>query len=148
MSQDQGHALHAPGLKRMKRHNGRVDLYWVADEELVKRGYKPKTIRIHGLDWNLEADRVEIAAKCRRFQAEMLEWAGGQETSKNHHGLGTIAWVCTAFETDEDSPYREKRAATQKFYSHSIKNILATVGKRQIAEVIGKDVRRWRTQWQ
>jgi hypothetical protein len=29
--------LQAPGLKRMKRHNERVDLYWVADEKLVAK---------------------------------------------------------------------------------------------------------------
>src|SRR5690242_6793350 len=32
----------APGLKCMRRHNGRVDLYWVADPRLVKQGYTPK----------------------------------------------------------------------------------------------------------
>ena len=32
-------ALYSPGLKRMKRHNGRIDLYWVADEKLVIASY-------------------------------------------------------------------------------------------------------------
>lgn len=147
MPRNQDHALHAPGLKRMKRHNGRTDLYWVADEVLVKRGYQPKTIRIHGLDWNLEADRAEIAAMCRRFTAEMLEWAGGAETSKNSHGYGTIAWVAVAFETDEDSPYHDKRRDTQIFYSRYIKTIINTVGKRRIGEITGTDLRRWHKNW-
>ncbi|PVE25388.1 integrase [Microvirga sp. KLBC 81] len=132
----------------MKRHNGRIDLYWVADEDLVKKGYQPKTIRILGLDWNLETDRVEIAARCRHYQAEMLEWASGGDTPANPHGHGTIAWVCTAFETDEDSPYHEKRPDTQRFYSQWIKSIVKTVGQRPIASVIGRDIRRWRVQWQ
>ena len=60
--------LHAPGLKRMKRHNGRVDLYWVADEKLVKAGYLPKTVRLFG-KW----PSAEVASRCAILQTEMLE---------------------------------------------------------------------------
>ncbi|GEO13543.1 integrase [Microvirga aerophila] len=142
----QDHELYAPGLKRMKRHNGRIDLYWVADEQLVKKGYTPKTVRLFG-DWNNPHEAIEIAARCRILSAEMLEWAGGAETSKNMHGLGTIAWVAVAFETDEDSPYHEKRRDTQIFYSRYIKIIVATVGKRLLSEITGRDVRRWHKNW-
>lgn len=147
MRQDDSKRLDAPGLRRMKRHDGRIDLYWVATKDLVKKGYKPKTVRLHHLDWNSEADRVEIAALCRRLTAEMLEWAAGGVSSKNRHGLGTIAWLCCAFETDEDSPYKTKRVSTQIFYSRYSRAIIDTVGQRHLSEVTGRDVRRWHKNW-
>lgn len=146
MSPRNDHELHAPGLKRMKRSTGRVDLYWVADEALVKKGYRPKTVRLFG-DWSDVGQAKEIAARCRVLNAEMLEWAGGGDTTTNPHPLGTIAWLCTAFESDQDSPYRDKRQATQLFYSRYIKTITATVGSRHVAEVTGRDVRRWHKNW-
>lgn len=40
--------LDAPGLKRLKRHNGRVDCYWVADEAIVKRGTRQRRSHSRG----------------------------------------------------------------------------------------------------
>lgn len=140
MTSDPG--LYAPGLKRMKRHNGRVDLYWVADEKLVREGYLPKTVRLFG-EW----PSPEIAARCAILQAEMLEWAAGREPARNPSLPGTLGWVCRAFETDPDSPLHEKRQDTRIFYARYIKLIVAKAGDVSLADIIGRDVRRWHKEW-
>lgn len=146
MTEDQSE-FHAPGLKRMKRHNGRVDLYWVAREDLAKLGFKPKTQRLFG-DWDNPSDAKLIAGRCRILQAEMLEWESGRKPSRNSHPFGTIAWLCASYETDEGSPFHDIRQASQKFYSRYLKTISQTVGKRRIDCLTGVDVREWFKKWE
>lgn len=134
--------LHAPGLKRMKRHNGRVDLYWVADEKLVAKGYAPKTVRLFGV-W----PSPEIAARCSILQAEMLEWASGREPGRNAAAFGTVAYLCHAFETDTDSPYHGLRHDTRHFYSKYMKRVVAKAGTEHLADITGRDARRWHREW-
>lgn len=146
MNQKNQHALHAPGLKRMKRHNGRIDLYWVANESAAKLGYPTKTVRFFA-DWDDLRSAAEIAARCRVLQQEMLEWMAGNAEPSNPHTHGTIAWLCTVFETDKESPYRTLRYDTQRFYSRYIKTIMDTVGDRRLASINGRDARRWYENW-
>lgn len=136
------HDLYAPGLKRMKRHNGRIDLYWVADEKLVAKGYLPKTVRLFG-EWPSE----EVAARCAILHAEMLEWASGHEPARNAAPPGTLTWICRAFETDEDSPFHEKRQDTRTFYSKYIGKLVDRAGDHLLSEITGRDVRRWHKDW-
>lgn len=136
----------APGLKQMKRKNGRVDLYWVASEEAVKRGYPVKTSRLFG-DLDDIQQAKAIAGRCQVLQAEMLEWMAGVSPSRNFSPAGTIAWLCDGFQTDEDSTYHDLRASTQGFYDDQIKIIKKSVGERRIDTVFGKDVRRWYRNW-
>lgn len=135
-------ALYSPGLKRMKRHNGRIDLYWVADEKLVAKGYPTKTVRLPS---SMPAD--DIAARCQILHQEMLEWAAGLEQSKNSALKGTLAWLCQAFETDKDSPLHEKRQDTRIFYGRYIKMLVARAGDMHLSEIIGRDVRGWHREW-
>jgi hypothetical protein len=135
-------APYAPGLKRMKRHNGRTDLYWVADEGLVKKGYQPKTVRLFG-DWPCPA----VAARCQVLQAEMLEWAAGVEPIKNPDLHGTVAWICREFERDPESPFHGLRKDTRLFYSRYIKALKPAAGHFHLADVNGRDVRGWHKDW-
>lgn len=136
----------APGLKLMKRKNGRIDSYWVAAEELVQKGYPIKTQRLIG-DPNDPADFIIMADHCQRLQAEMLQWADGERSVGSRFERDTIGWFCESFETDEDSPFREKRQATQVFYSRYLKIIKQSVGNKRTSRVIGKDLRRWHKEW-
>ncbi|TXN64480.1 integrase [Methylobacterium sp. WL6] len=126
----------------MKRHNGRLDLYWVADEKLVRAGYQPKTVRLYG-DWPSR----EIASRCAILQAEMLEWADGRAPARNDAPPGTLAWVCRAFETDVDSPFHDRRQATRTFYSKYIRKLVDKAGDSHLADIVGRDVRRWHKEW-
>src|SRR3954471_559868 len=80
--------VHAPGLKRMKRHNGRVDLYWVADERAVQAGFTPKTQRLFG-NFDDPGQRAEIANTCCILDAEMREWLAGRQAGRNPAPFGT-----------------------------------------------------------
>jgi hypothetical protein len=126
----------------MKRRNGRVDLYWVADERYVKRGYLPKTVRF-------PADRPleEVAARCAILQAEMLEWAATGIEPRIFVTPGTLGWICRAFETDEDSPIHERRQATKVFYARYISLLADKAGDARIRDIAGGDVRRWHREW-
>lgn len=134
--------LYAPGLKRMKRHNGRVDLYWVADEKLVAKGYRPKTVRLFG-----EYPSEEVASRCAILQAEMLEWAAGREPGRNAAAYGTVGWACYAFETDRDSPFHDKRPDTQRFYATYIRKLVGKAGDEHLGDIVGGDLRRWHKEW-
>ncbi|GAB6843937.1 hypothetical protein HNR00_002311 [Methylorubrum rhodinum] len=135
------------GMKKLgesaeKRHNGRVDLYWVADEKLVAKWFIPKTVRLFG-DWPSQG----IASRCAILQAEMLEWAAGREPGRNSFALGTIGWICRAFETDADSPIHERRRDTRVFAGNYIRHLVEAAGDERMADIIGRDVRRWHRTW-
>ncbi|WP_457091070.1 integrase [Microvirga sp. P5_D2] len=136
----------APGLRRLKRKGGRIDCYWVADKEAVKKGFIPKTQRLFG-DPTDPVDFLAMADTCQRLQAEMRQWLDGIKSSGNRSALGTVAWFCDAFETDEDSPFRQKRKATQVFYSRYCKELKGSIGEEQFKSITGRDVRRWHKEW-
>src|SRR4051812_45870352 len=93
-------AAYAPGLKRMKRHNGRVDLYWVADEKLVRAGYRPKTVRLFG-----RCPGDETASRCSIPKAEMFEGAADRTPAQNAAEIGRVGGVCRPFETGAAPPH-------------------------------------------
>jgi hypothetical protein len=138
--------LWMPGLKRMKRHNGRVDLYWIADEEAVKAGFPTKTVRLH-YDIADAADAAECGHRCQILRAEMREWMAAIEQGRNKGQEGTVGWLCKSFETDVDSPYRELRQATQVFYSRYMRALIETANDEHLSEITGRTVRRWHKEW-
>jgi hypothetical protein len=135
-------AEYAPGLKRMKRRNGRVDLYWVADEKIVKAGYLPKTVRLFG-EW----PSTDIAARCALLQAEMLDWAAHGIEPRISVPPGTLEWVCRAFEVDADSPIHGLRQDTRIFYARYIKMVVDKAGHAPLRDIVGRDIRRWHREW-
>jgi hypothetical protein len=136
----------APGLKRVKRANGRVDLYWVAHDDAKKAGFTPTVVRLFG-DVDDPIGFQIIAQRCMTLHAEMREWLSGRPGGTNAHPHGTISWLLTAMLTDEDSPIKARRADTQKFYDRYGAVIIRTVGARHLSQVTGKDLRRWYREW-
>lgn len=139
--------LDAPGLKRLKRHNGRIDCYWVADEALVKKGYPTKTVPFKGRDPTNPADFLFMAERCRELQAQMRQWADGDASAGTRSPAGTIAWLGEMFETDPDSPIHGRRRDTKFFYARYIRMITDRVGQRSLHKVTGIDIRRWHKGW-
>lgn len=135
-------AGYAPGLKRMKRHNGRVDLYWVADEKAVKAGYLPKTVRLQG-EWPSR----EVEERCSLLQAEMHRWMREGIEPRIVVPPGTLGWICRAFETDEDSPIHGLRQASKVFYARYIGMVVDKAGDAPLRDIVGSDVRRWHREW-
>jgi hypothetical protein len=128
----------APGLVWRKRRNGSLAAYWTARRDLVKAGYRPKTVRLHYAPGD-----PELLSRCHVLQAEMLAWAtsGGHGTPSPYDG--TFNSLVRLFETDPDSPYRDLRPATQRTYSKTMAALMKHKGQRRVDRVNGAVVKRW-----
>ncbi|WP_062111084.1 hypothetical protein [Aureimonas sp. AU40] len=126
-----------PGLQRRKRADGYA-LYWVA-RAISKRseGYPTPTIRIHS------TDETEIAALCRRYSAEFLEWLSEQTNPRPKRFDGTIKGLTTLYRKSKDSPYHDLKPNSRAMYDESLDLLERTVGDRQLARLSGSDFRRW-----
>lgn len=138
--------MRAPGRKVMRRSNGRVDVYWVASPAAVKAGYEAKTRPLKDDPGDREAP-PHIAALCRQWWAEMLEYLAGRRAPGGSSSVGTVAWLIDQYERDEESPYQRIRQATKIGYDKSLAIIRSTVGERRIDAITSKDVWRWFKKW-
>lgn len=136
----------APGRKRMRRSDGRVDVYWVASVEAVRAGYAPKTIPLKD-DPGDETAPLEVAARCRTYWAEMLEFLAGVGRGARGAQVGTVGWLCELYRSDPDSNYHGIRASTRPGYDRSLAILHGSVGDRRIDNVTANDVRRWFRKW-
>src|ERR1043165_2439078 len=98
----------APGLIIRTRRNGAQVAYWVASRELVKAGYRPKTVRLH-----YGIDDPRLVARCYTLHAEMLTWAAQNKMGRPTVFDGTFESLVALYETDPDSPYFELKQTTQ-----------------------------------
>jgi hypothetical protein len=128
----------APGLAWRTRRNGSQVAYWVARKDLVKVGYRPKTVRLH-----YAPDDPALTARCRVLQAEMLAWASENRCGPASYYDGTFASLVQFYETHPDSPYHELRPASAKTYSKTMASLMKHKGERRIDAVDGSDIRRW-----
>ncbi len=138
-------SLYAPGLKVMKRGgSARSDLYWVADEKAVERGYPTKTVRIF-VDLDDEAAMQIIQNICAAAQAEMLAWLDDSASLNRprYRYDGTLRSLIDLYETDPDSSYRDLKANSATSYADSLKIQRETVGARRVDHLHAKDFRRW-----
>lgn len=129
----------APGYKsRQGRH------YWVAREDLVKKGYEPKTVRLH-FNFDDPDDRKLAESRCRTLQAEMLEWAGNRGAALAFDG--TVKGLITVYQHDPDSPFRKIRHKSRITYGRHMDAIERTVGARLLSALSGRDFLRWYDNW-
>jgi len=129
----------APGLKWRREHTA---AYWVARADLVKKGFKPSTVRIH-FDPADQMHMQHIAARCRDLQGQMLEWSGEQRKAPRNVYDGTLRSLVRLYQTDPESPYHELRPRSRGFYDYGLTLLDKYVGGSDISEVTGPDVRRW-----
>ena len=128
----------AQGLVWRPRSNGSQVAYWVARRDLVKAGYRPKTVRLH-----YAADDPALAARCHVLQAEMLAWSGAHRRSPASLYDSTFASLVRFYETHPDSPYHDLQPGTQLTYSKTMKLLMVHKGTRRVDAVDGSDIRRW-----
>lgn len=128
----------APGLIWRTRRNGTHVAYWVARKDLIKRGFRPKSVRLH-----FERDDPALAARCRMLQHQMIEWAANGGNARAPGYDGTFQSLVTMYETDRDSPYFELRQPTQRTYSKTMKSLMKHKGALRVDFVTGSDVKRW-----
>ncbi|WP_336801442.1 hypothetical protein [Kaistia sp. MMO-174] len=131
--------MDAPGLKWRQRADGGRVPYWVARTDIAKRGYEPKTVRLHYAPDDLEA----IASRCRVLQAEMLEWSKIGAKPIAGAAPGTIAHLVEMYQTSEFSPYRAVKWNTRRQYDLDCAKLSKAVGKRLLSAVTFADIHRW-----
>ncbi len=130
--------IDAPGLKWRRRADGASVPYWIARTDIAKRGYEPKTVRLH-----YAADDVEaLASRCRILQAEMLEWSKrGAAVARGYDG--TLGALIELYQSAEFSPYQAVKWNTRRQYDIDLGKIAKAVGKRRISTITFADVHRW-----
>lgn len=136
----------APGLKWRNRKTERV-AYWVARHDLVRKGFRPSSVRVH-FDPADPLHLLHIAARCRDLQGQMLSWSGEARFPSRNVYDGSLRSLIRRYQTDEMSPYRDLRPRSQEFYDYGLKLLDENVGEVTIAEVSGPDVRRWYRKFQ
>ncbi|MEC5293742.1 integrase [Aurantimonas sp. C2-5-R2] len=134
----------APGLKRKRNKDGSVREYWMARSDLVKRGYRPSSVRLHYPE--SDEGRSQIAARCHILQAEMLAWASTGDFATPGYD-GTLTSLSRLFQTDADSPYHSMKWNSRVNVTKSLVIVERTVGTRQIAKLLGPDFKRWHRAW-
>jgi hypothetical protein len=133
-------ALEAPGLDIRERENGTRDLYWIATVQSRKRGYLPRTVRLH-YDLANPMDRRELEQRCRTLTNEMLPWLADPEDRRKPVYDGTITALITCYQTDEKSPYRGLAQNTQRGYDDWCRTLERVIGKRRVDRLTGQDLR-------
>ncbi|MGR9238874.1 integrase [Rhizobium leguminosarum] len=134
----------APGLKRKKNKDGTFREYWEARADLAKRGYRPSSVRLH---YPVTPEgRMQLAARCRILQAEMLAWAANGERAAPGYD-GTIKNLSRLYQTNADSPFQSIKWNSRENILKSLIIIEATVGARQVGKLLGPDFKRWHTSW-
>jgi len=136
----------APGLKRKPNEDGSFRYYWEARTDLVKKGYRPSSVRLHYPETS--AGIKQRAARCCVLWAEMLAWAANDGELKGRGYNGSLGSLCNIFQTHDASPYKMRaKWNTQRLYDQCIKIICNTVGARAVRDLIGPDFTRWHTKW-
>jgi integrase len=133
--------INAPGFKTRKNKDGTLRLYWVARGDLVRRGYRPQTVRLH-YDLNKPLDHPLILAACQRLQAEMLEWSSGRTRGPNSFN-GTVKDLVRRYQVDRASPYQELKHNSRRTYNELMDKIERAFGARVLRALTIADFRRW-----
>ncbi|MEJ8308842.1 integrase [Agrobacterium larrymoorei] len=134
----------APGLKRKRNQDGSFREYWQARSDLVKKGYKPSSVRLH-YDESIDG-RNMLAARCQVLQAEMLAWVSNEGRSKPDFD-GTLVSLSRLFQTNDDSPFHGMKWNSQEHRLKSLTIVERTVGSRQVGKLLGPDFKRWHSSW-
>lgn len=134
--------LDAPGLKLVTRRAGRVEPRWIAAKRAARRGYRPRTVRLHYdlADPNAVA---QMASRCRQLQAEMLDWLAEPDRARQLVFDGTLASLIRLYQRHPESPYLALRQNTRRCYDDWCKALDRSCGTRRLDRITGPDLRRW-----
>jgi hypothetical protein len=145
------HRFRAPGFKKADRGvDNTPDYYWQAADDAVEAGYPTKTVPLE-IDFSDPASAVaRIEQRCHELQAEMLTWLDGDRDDRARLApqfVGTVESLVDCYMSDEDSAYALVQENTAEGYRSWFKMIRETVGKRLVARLVAKDLRRWYREW-
>lgn len=133
----------APGIVWREQH-GRLECRWQARHDIIKRGWKPKSVLLWQGPSGKEPDEFErsyIADRAQTLQNDMLFWARSDEAPPQPVLDGSLADLCQKFLTDKHSPInKNKRYATKVHYRNVIRILQRDIGDMMLAELRGPDI--------
>jgi hypothetical protein len=135
----------APGL--VWRNRGAAwAATWQARSDLVKRGFKPKSLTLWtGADLT-EADCLHIADNCNRLQTEMLVFGRGGIPEIAAFD-GTLMGLIRCYQADKDSPYHKARYRTREHYTNLLRRLEVEHGLTSLEEIKGRVLVAWHAEW-
>ena len=131
----------APGLT-WKARKGGWEARWQARTDLVERGY---AIKSHGIWQGSEPDETEkayIQDRCNSLQSEMLVWGRGGIPVVDTFD-GTVSGLIRNYMGDADTPYKNLRYRTRKYYQSLCKRLEDDFGEKQISEIKARALIHW-----
>jgi hypothetical protein len=135
----------APGLRWRPRQNG-WEARWYARDDMVKKGFLPKTARLWAGISPTAAERQWISERCNRLQDEQAMWArGGLPQVRTWDG--TLAVLIDRYQTDENSDYRDLRYHTQLGYDRNFRRLVADHGEELLADIDAPSLKRFHRDW-
>ena len=136
----------APGLIWRQRGE-KWEARWQARTDLIKRGFKPKSVKLWSGD--VEPSKEEwdrIADRCREQQDEMAVWARGYDSDGSPFD-GTIRSLMRSYKTDLDSPYRKIRYNSRVHYDTLMSLIEAEHGDKVLPDLKARTFLRLHEDW-
>lgn len=153
----------APGLAWRMQKAGWA-CRWRARADLIRRGYEPLEMRLWAATKECpeptEMDKLWISERATILQNEMLAFGRGGIAPMVGFD-GTIKSLCACYQSDPDSPYKEKRFASREGYDGQLdriqrstwvdetrtENKVRVIGDVRIAEIDARMVKRWHESW-
>lgn len=124
---------------------------WVAGQDVIKRGFFPKTQRLWPPTSNPRAplnDEIAtyIRSECVRLQDQMLAWKHRGATG-NAIFDGKLRGLIECYRRDPESPFHDLRFRSRRTYSIHLDAIEFEVGDRVLGVLTGRDFKRWFKAW-
>lgn len=133
--------IDAPGLKLIKRHAS-VTPWWVCSDEARRRGYEPRTVRLH-FDLSVPAQVEQMASRCRVLTLEQAKWLEAPHSKTKIVYTGLLGSLIDCYQKDPESPYHTVDENTQRGYKDWCAVLKKEKGDRRVDRLTPKDVRRW-----
>jgi hypothetical protein len=138
----------APGIIWRPYKDDRWEARWQARSDIVKRGFRPKSMRvwvgpIEDMD---EANIGYIQDRANTLQSEMLVWGRGGIPQMGAYD-GTVRSLAEAYQTDPDSSFHKTRPVSRRYYQTLLRKLIAGHGDDMIAETKARHVLRWHEEW-
>jgi hypothetical protein len=129
----------APGLEWRSRANGQRVPYWIAPKAARTRGYRPASVKLPA-----DASQVELAASCRQFHAEALEFIVHGDLPARPGFDGTLKCLVEIFQTHKASPFNTRyKWNTRDAVAGNLKILSREIGGRLISRVTVDDIQDW-----
>jgi hypothetical protein len=135
----------APGL--VWRNRGAAwAATWQARSDIVKMGFKPKSLTLWTGVEPAETDRLHVADTCQRLQTEMLVFSRGGVPELATFD-GTLAGLIKCYQTDPDSRYHKTRYRTRLHYTGLLRRLDIEHGQTQLEDIKGRGLVGWHAAW-